>query len=263
MTDKNRNDRSPGFGDSEPVCINASRIYDSCAEKDCAEDLPVFFTQPVQQKIDSASSIRLIGTDIITVHIKNEPVPFHRGFYTVEMTFFIEITLEIFSAANMRPDTVIGLSLYSKKAVLYGGEGNVKVFSSATEHSESHDVQKSLPKATVQTAAPIPLSAKLVKCPPMCIPCCRIPDYICTRYGGIFATNDRPNTVMATIGLFTIVQMERDVRMLINAYEYSIPEKECRPSSSDPCEMFGRLDFPTEAFFPEDISSVYSDVSKC
>lgn len=256
MTDKNQNDRSSVFRNSEPVCINASRIYDSCADKDCAENIPVFFTQPVQQKIDNASSIRLVGTDIITAYINSEPVPFHKGFYTVEITFFFEITLDIFSVPNMRPDTVCGLSIFIKKVVLYGGEGNVKVFRSDTECKASSDIQQSLPKASVQTAAPIPLDARLVKCPPMCIPCCRIPDFICTRYGGSFVTNDRPNTVTVTIGLFTIVQIERYAQMIIPSYSFCLPDRDCSPTSSNPCEMFDKLEFPTEAFFPQDISPI-------
>ena len=28
----------------EAVCINAGRIYDSCSDKDCLEDLRVYFT---------------------------------------------------------------------------------------------------------------------------------------------------------------------------------------------------------------------------
>ena len=33
---------SNGF--KEAVCINAGRIYDSCSDKDCLEDLRVYFT---------------------------------------------------------------------------------------------------------------------------------------------------------------------------------------------------------------------------
>ena len=29
----------------EPVCINVSRIYDSCGAKDCLSNLPVMFTE--------------------------------------------------------------------------------------------------------------------------------------------------------------------------------------------------------------------------
>ena len=32
----------------ETVCINAPRIYDSCSDKDCLEDLPVLLTKAGQ-----------------------------------------------------------------------------------------------------------------------------------------------------------------------------------------------------------------------
>lgn len=254
-------EQPPIFRPEETVCINASRIYDSCADKDCAEDLPVFFPHPIQQKIDNASSVRFCSADVITVYINLEPVPFHRGFYTVEMTFFFEVTLELCSAPSMRPDKVCGLSIFTKKAVLYGSEGSVKVFSSDADCDCGAFAapQCTLPKATVQTAAPIPLSAQLVKCPPMCIPCCQIPEAVSSRFGGGMVTGDRGNTVLVTIGLFTIVQIERRVQMLMPAYDFCVPEKECPTTSSSPCELFGKLDFPTEEFFPPDVSSACDD----
>ncbi len=254
MTDKSRSDNSSRSCISDPVCINACRIYDSCADKDCAENLPVFFTQPVQMKIDSATGIRFAGADIITVYINNEPVPFHKGFYTVEMTFFLEISIDVFSVPNMRPENVSGLSIFSKKAVLYGGEGSVKVFSSDNDQCIPDDIHQSLPKTTVQTAPPVPLDAKLNKGQQGVLPCCQIPDTICKRYGGSFMTGDRANTVSVTVGLFTIVQMERYSQMLIPSFDCTIPERECSPSSDTPCEMFEKLDFPLEAFFPQEIT---------
>lgn len=43
----------------ESVCIDAYRVYDSCGDKNCLEDLPVFFTQPSQIIIDKANNIRI------------------------------------------------------------------------------------------------------------------------------------------------------------------------------------------------------------
>ena len=52
------------------------------------------------------------------------------------------------------------------------------------------------------------------------------------------------------IGLFIIVQIVRNVQMLIPAYDFCIPEKECVTSSDNPCELFRRIEFPTNEFFP-------------
>lgn len=250
---------------NESVCIDAMRVYDSCADKDCLEDLPVFFQQCTQQRIDGACNIRLRDVDVITVYINLEPVPFHRGFYTVEMTFFFEVVLDVFSTPASCPDTVCGLTMFNKKVVLYGSEGNVKIYSSDDdcEQSGPTNVTKNLPKASVQVAAPIALSAELRECPPMCMPCCRIPDCICNRFGGVFVTSDRGKTVYVTIGLFTIVQIERNVQMLIPAYDFCIPEKECVASSDNPCELFSRIDFPTDEFFPPKVTDLCDDSPCC
>ena len=38
------NQESPNYGCfKEAVCIDASRVYDSCGDKDCLEDLRVYF----------------------------------------------------------------------------------------------------------------------------------------------------------------------------------------------------------------------------
>ena len=35
----------------EAVCIDTNRVYDSCADKDCLEDLKVYFTNSAQSKL--------------------------------------------------------------------------------------------------------------------------------------------------------------------------------------------------------------------
>ena len=51
-----------------------------------------------------------------------------------------------------------------------------------------------------------------------------------------------------------IVQLERDVQMMIPVYDFCLPDKECTSSGSsatdDPCELFRRIKFPVNEFFP-------------
>lgn len=44
---------------SETVCIDAMRIYDSCSDKDCLEDIRVLFPTARQPMIDSATNVRI------------------------------------------------------------------------------------------------------------------------------------------------------------------------------------------------------------
>ena len=131
-------------------------------------------------------------------------------------------------------------------------EGNVKLFASGCSIEElAPEDCRVLPKATVQVAQPVALSARLCDHPACgCEPYCRIPEGICQRYGGDFEACTPKNAVYVTIGLFTIVQIVRNVQMLIPAYDFCVPEKECVASSDNPCELFRRIDFPTDEFFP-------------
>ena len=108
-------------------------------------------------------------------------------------------------------------------------------------------------KRQVQVAEPIALSAHICEgnC---CDTCCRIPECICKRYGGEFDTGYGNKSVFVTIGLFTIVQITRNVQMLIPAYDFCIPGKECVTTSDNPCELFRRIDFPTDEFFPPKVA---------
>lgn len=236
----------------EAVCIDAMRIYDSCSDKDCVEDIRVLFPTAQQLEVDSATNVRVKDVSVITVYLDLQPIPFNKGFYSVDMTFFFDVSLDLFGGPTAAPVAVNGVSIFNKKVILYGSEGNVKMFSS-DDSAETVGVQDSrvMPKATVQVAAPVALSARLCDRPLCaCEQYCRIPDSISQLYGGEFETGVQQNNVYVTIGLFIIVQIVRNVQMLVPAYDFCIPEKECVSSSDNPCELFRRIDFPTEEFFP-------------
>lgn len=236
----------------EAVCIDTMKIYDSCSAKDCIQDIRVLFPADRQPMIDSATNVRVKDVNVITVYIDLQPIPFNKGFYSVDMTFFFDVCVELFGGSSPGPVAINGVSVFNKKVVLYGSEGSVKVFASG-QRADEPDVNqdpRALPKATVQVAEPVALSAKLCSRSCSCEPYCRIPEAICQRYGGELDSAPQRNSVYVTIGLFTIVQIVRSVQLLIPAYDFCVPEKECVPTTDNPCELFRRIDFPTEEFFP-------------
>lgn len=239
----------------ESICIDAYRVYDSCADKDCLENLRVNFSESCQNIIEQANNIRVKNVNVITTQVDLEAVPFRKGYYSIDITFFFEVILEAFISPSVMPATVPGLCVFNKKVVLYGSEGNIKVFSS-DYLPENFDIQnacsKNLPRAIVQVADPIALDARIcssAECPHR-YPC-RVPESICRRFGGDFVRgNNVSKTVAISLGLFSIVQIERNVQMRIPAYDFCIPRKECVTSTDNPCEIFSRIEFPTEEFFP-------------
>ena len=203
----------------EAVCIDAQRVYDSCSDKDCIEDIRVLFPAARQSLVDSATNVRVREVNVITVYIDLQPIPFNKGFYSVDMTFFFDVCLDLFGGTASCPVPINGVAIFNKKVVLYGSEGNVKLFTSgcSIDDVQAEDARV-LPKATVQVAQPVALSARLCEHSACgCEPYCRIPESICQRYGGDFDSCPQKNTVYVTIGLFIIVQMVRNVQMLIPA----------------------------------------------
>lgn len=239
---------------TEAVCVDASRVFDSCADKDCLSDLRVYFTDCAQPVIDHATNIRCRKAEIITCYIDVESVPFNRGFYSVDLTFFFRIT-DAYSVPVAPPVTVEGLSVFSKKCILYGSEGNVKVFTSEYRQDDFDDqfaAATTSPRAKVQAVDPLCLNAKVCELT-CCEPCCA-PANICKCFQGDFGNVDPRRGVFVTLGLFTIVQLERDVQLLMPAYDYCIPEKECCFSVDDPCDAFKKIKFPVDEFYPVDSS---------
>lgn len=241
---------------TEAVCIDTARVYDSCADKDCLSDLRVWFTSSAQSVIDGASNVRCRSCEVINVFSEIEKVPFSAGYYSVDATFFFMVALDAYTGPSNPPQTVYGLSVFSKKAILYGAEGSVKVFSS--EYTPAIDTQNiavsTNPRAKIQVATPICLESRLV-----CACECGnapadllngIPASVAGLFDGDFVTSDNGRAVRATIGLFSIIQLERDVQLLIPAYDFCIPTKECTNDTEDPCDAFRRINFPVAEFFP-------------
>ena len=133
----------------EAVCIDAQRVYDSCSDKDCIEDIRVLFPAARQSLVDSASNVRVREVNVITVYIDLQPIPFNKGFYSVDMTFFFDVCLDLFGGTASCPVPINGVAIFNKKVVLYGSEGNVKLFTSgcSMDDVQAEDARV-LPKGT-------------------------------------------------------------------------------------------------------------------
>ncbi len=258
MADNNRYVRDNGC--KEAVCVDAGRIYDSCADKDCITDLRVYFTERDQEIVDHATGIRVKKAEVITTYIDVEPLPFNRGYYSCDLTVLFEVQVEVFSghgAANCSPcNTLTGIGVFQKKVILYGSEGNVKVFSSEYREDgcDRQDLpSKNMPRCVVQLAEPVILNARLADAGNACDNCCccgSIPESMCCRYGGSFVDEGVQKVVYVSLGLFTIVQLIRNTQMLIPVYDFCMPSKECCTTADDPCDLFKKMGFPVNEFFP-------------
>ena len=217
----------------------------------------MYFTPDKHELIEQATNVRIRSADVIKTFLHLEPVPFNQGFYAVDLTFFLDVCLDLFTPQAAGPTIVHGVCMAGKRVILYGSEGSVKTFSSGSR-TEDPDVElstgKVLPKAVCSVSDPIGLSAKICDRPPQGSDICgRIPDSIGSLYGSEFDYGSS-HAVYATIGMFTIVQLARTVPMLVPTYEFYVPEKETAPTADSPREMFRKIEFPTGDFFPPDVS---------
>ncbi|MDL2232027.1 hypothetical protein LJC63_00410 [Ruminococcaceae bacterium OttesenSCG-928-L11] len=251
----------------EAVCIEAGRIFDSCSDKDCLEDLQVFFTVQGQSIIDQSALIKCKSAEVLDVYLQVEPVPFNKGFYAVDITFYFRISFSAYTSPVSTPVNVRGLAFHSKKVILFGSEGNVKTFYSGDRRNVCDQALVSnMPTAAVKTVDPITLGCRIVDCLPMYAePLGTVPEEIAACFEGDFVSTAEPGlkTVLVTLGLFTIATLERSVQLMIPTYDYCVPEKDCTTSITpdDPCEMFKRIKFPVNDFFPENLNDMSS--SQC
>ncbi|NMB95873.1 MAG: hypothetical protein GYA02_04565 [Clostridiaceae bacterium] len=263
----------------EAVCIQVDKVYDSCKDKDCIEDARVFFKNPerVQRIINNSINVKCRRAEVVDVFADVEPVPFKRGFFTVDVKFFIKVTLDFFVSRlrnGTRIVTVPGIVLFDKKVILFGSEGNIKIFKSRfkddcdDDHIKSALQQDNQPVAKVEVAEPICLNARIQDVMDKFFDdsCCfdQLPRGVAESIevdifddgdiSEVAGAEDRAfptRRVVATIGLFSIIKLVRNVQLLIPAFDFCVPEKQCVSATDEnPCELFESIDFPVDEFFP-------------
>lgn len=251
----------------EAVCVQVEKIYDSCAERDCIEDAKVLFLSPaVAQR---AINVKCRKAEIIDVVTDIEPVPFKRGFFTVDIKFFIKVTLDILTPTGFVTPSPQGLVLFDKKVILFGSEGAIKIFKShfredAMDVKEKSTLQQdNLPIAKVEVAEPICLNARIQSVEDKLFDDCCKKDHLPKKVARHFEDYDDnveaagtglPQRIVVTIGLFSIIKLARFVQLRVPVFGFCVPKKECVASREEnPCELFEEIDFPVDEFFPPQI----------
>ncbi len=244
---------------SEMVCIEANRILDSCRDKDCFEDVKVLLTGLGNDIIEHTTNIRAKSAHIEWTQISIEPIKFNRGFYSVNIKFYVKICLEACLCGG-RVQDFDGVAVLEKKVILYGSESNVSVFKSSSACSEFCASPepcapgRNIPIAVVEVVDPIILNAKVrEREDPCCICCCccgDIPVGIARGMGDSLCDSDG-RYLTVSLGIFSIVRIVRPAQYLINASEYCVPDKVCISAEDDnPCAVFKSMAFPSAEFCP-------------
>lgn len=238
------------------VCIDTKRVLDSCRDRDCFEDAAVYLTEFGEQTLSLATSIRTKCAKTLCVHVDLEEVPFNCGFFRIKVRYYIELELEACLGLG-RSQSFGGLVVLEKEVILYGGDGTVTSYSSDPNgHGfcrpcNAETASTNAPIAIVDTVEPVLLGTKIVEC--CCNSCCEcseLPDTVRNRFDGTLVNGANNHRLVASLGIFSVIRLVRPALLLVQATDYSVPDKECCDTSvnDNPCDLFRTMAFPTDRF---------------
>ncbi len=240
-----------------PVCIHTQQITDSCLDKDCIDDLRVYLTQSSQSALENASSVKIRYAELLYASVDTEPLAYKSGWYAVDVTFYYRIMGDAV-LGGMRPQAIAGLAVFTKRAVLYGSKSKAKIFSSSDGLLTAEDLlQKDRPEAVLEALDPMVLSSKIKEhC--QCR-CCEAeltepPQVIAESFDEPLVFSNEGKRLYVTIGQFSTIRLQRGTQLCVEVSEYCAPSRQCCEEEcceEDPCELFSRIEFPMQAFFPE------------
>lgn len=246
-------------GTKETVCIETNRVLDSCRDRDCYENVQVFLTDFGNEIIERTGNIRVKSSCIAWSNITVDPIAFNKGFYAINIRLYVKIVFEGCIAPG-RIQEFEGIAVLEKKVILYGGDSNLNVFKSTTSAGfcDIPDnlccVEGNLPTAVVEVVDPIILGAKILEKKHHhnhCVCCCTcrdIPEGVARGINGTL-NDDAERILVVSIGIFSVVRITRPAQYIINATEYTVPDKECLTHSEEnPCDIFKCMAFPTQEF---------------
>ena len=236
------------------VCIDTKKVYDSCRDRDCFEDTRIYLSCAGEEILANATSIRTKSAKLLAAYVGVDAVPFNNGFYQITVRYYIEVECEGCLGVG-RSQTFKGIAALEKDVILYGGESNVLTFSSNPENGYcdmSCAVVNNDPIAIVETVEPIVLGTKVsdCSCPPPCGECADIPCAIQNCIGEELVFGTQNPRLYVSFGIFSVIRLVRNAQLLVQATDYSVPDKECCPATGNenPCALFRTMPFPISQF---------------
>ncbi len=243
----------------EAVCVSVRKIMDACRDQDCSENVPVYLTAESQNILDKATSVKARSAELLHTDVSVEPVPYQDGYYRLDIQYYYRVIADAVTC-GVRPATIYGLATTCTQAMLYGGEGAARSFTS------NGCMPMTQPVGVVEAVDPVILCAGIREpgdtgcqsgkcggrsraCPPG-----PLPETVASSFDEELLLETGNRRLVVTLGQFSLVRLERDTQLLIPSYDYCVPSRECSAGdcgcTEDPCETFARMAFPVSAFFP-------------
>ena len=239
------------------VCIDTLRVLDCCRDRDCFEDTRVYLAACGEQILQGSTNLRTRQARILCANVGVEEVPFNPGFYQVVVRYYIEVDFEVCVCGKSQ--CIKGLAVVEKDVILYGGEGRAISFTSQGGQSFcggccAKGATTNDPVAIAETVEPIVLGTKVTDCNCPCSCTCTeyvdFPESVRELFGDDLVLNSNGPTVLVSFGIFSVIRIVRPAQLLVQATDYSVPDKECTPASNNdnPCALFRTMAFPVSQF---------------
>ncbi|MBQ2118623.1 MAG: hypothetical protein II192_06160 [Clostridia bacterium] len=252
---------SSGGGQRETVCIDTHRILDSCRDRDCYKDYKCLLTDYGQEIIERTTNVRAKDAEIVQACVCVEPIDFNRGFYKVQVRYYIKVTCEACLGRGSAQE-FCGIVTVNKSVVLFGSEGNVHIYRSVCENccccedpDQAANHGTNMPEAVVEAVDPVVLGCRVCEPRPVCNCCCRsaeLPESVSCCVNGALDDREDRRVLLVSLGMFSVIRIERPAQLVVSAGNYAVPDKECRAAESetDPCGLFREMEFPIAEFSP-------------
>lgn len=241
------------------VCIDTYRVLDCCRDRDCFENARVYLSAFGEEILANATNVRTRNAPLLWAYVGVDEVPFNGGFYQITVRYYILIECEACLGLG-KSQNFAGIAVAEKDVILYGGEGRAVSYSSSPENDycgigNLDTAGNNDPVAYVETVDPVILGSK-VECACNCGCTCTaneaidFPDNIRERLDGEIVQSNEGLHLYVSLGIFSVVRIQRPAQLLIQATDYSVPDKECTPATNDddPCSLFRTIAFPVGQF---------------
>lgn len=252
-----------------PVSIHTQQITDACLDKDCVEDLRVYLTTCSQEAVNSATAVKVRCAELLYADVDTQALAYKPGWYAVDITFYYRISGDAVMG-SLRPTGIFGLAVFTKRVILYGSQSKAKIFSSSDAPLSTESLLPcDLPVAVLEALDPMILASRvkeICECKRCETELAEIPEVIARSFGEELVLTGESKRLYVTIGQFSTVRLERGTQISVAVCEYSTPSRTCCDEEcceEDPCELFSRIDFPMQAFFPESRGTCETSEPSC
>lgn len=246
------------------LSIHTRKITDSCRDKDCIEDLRVYLTKESQAILDTAAGAKVRCAELLYAAVDVDSVAFNRNHYCIDVTFFYRILADA-TIGTTKPASLYGLAVFSKRAVLCGEESHAHTFRSDSQPVSPF--RSNMPTAVVEVLDPMVLSSRVVdRCDGAADNnAVQIPLQIQSMFEDPLVISGERRRLYVTLGQFSLIRLERDAQIAVQALPYVLPTKECCDNPGwpeDPCDLFSRIPFPSDQFSPTGCEGTSGDDHK-